>query len=277
MPNIMKLLDDGIIIFQNIVISVILDNSKRFWFCANDIASALGYKYSYSSVRNHVNEEDMKQIKDINPNTEIRGQTSKLYLNFSGACSLILRSKLPKGDELRKWFIESILPAIHDYHTYCTHREHIKKITDVSNKINYLKDLRNELTELLTKNHYPNGAIVCAWNNDGFVIFMSDNPKYMKKAEERRRLIDDDIEVYKKTFHPEKLYVGIKAALYGVKRKNDKFICKISTLKRVFEKAQLYETTYSINDEIGSLEDERKKLQNYIDSISGILSKYFDT
>ena len=291
----MQFLDDGILIFDNIAISVLQDNNKNFWFCGNDIAIALGYKNNYIAIKKHVESNDIKPAKEIKDNKDIDGQTAKLYVNFSGACSLIPRSKLAKANELKSWLMNIISPAIHHYPTYCLHKEYIKKIKYYENKIIYFKILTEELNEMIKKNIYPDGAIICAlctsykFTHDEnlieipkekkkgyYRIYISCDPEYLEQIDKYKRKRIERFDTFKRTYYPEKLYISIKAALYDFKTTNDRFICKIHTIKKIFNEMQLSESTYSIEEEINKLVDEQKKLQINVDLMNITLNQYLN-
>lgn len=65
MYKIMEDIENGYVMFNEYAIDIAIDENKKFWFCANDIAINLGYKFSGDAVRKHVNVKNIKQIKDI--------------------------------------------------------------------------------------------------------------------------------------------------------------------------------------------------------------------
>jgi hypothetical protein len=113
--NLFSTLDQNYIVFENHIISVIIDNNDNIWFNANDVAKSLEYKDIKDAIKQHVERKYTMQIKNIDTNIKIKGQPASLYLNESGLYSFMLSSKLPKAKKFKNWIIKDILPSIRKY------------------------------------------------------------------------------------------------------------------------------------------------------------------
>ena len=89
-------------------INCYVDKKKQIWFRGKEIAEILEYKHTGKAIRMHVDDCD-KKLMDL----KINGKTFKcFFINEFGFCELIIRSKQPKGRELKRWVTTKILPSI---------------------------------------------------------------------------------------------------------------------------------------------------------------------
>ncbi len=87
------------------------------WFCGRDIAIILGYKDIINSLKEHVDREDKNNLESIskvvvNHHHLNKNDLKTIYINESGLYSLILRSKLEKAKEFKRWITSEVLPSI---------------------------------------------------------------------------------------------------------------------------------------------------------------------
>jgi len=134
----------------------------------------LGYKFFREAIKNLVNQTDIKQLDNINCRDKT-GHPNKLYLNTYGVCNLIIKSKMANKETLCKWFIHKVLPAVNDYDVYQQHKKTKSTIKIIDRKINYLKNLSEELKNMTSLKKYPKGAIVYTWNCGYTYTYLSDS------------------------------------------------------------------------------------------------------
>lgn len=87
------------------------------WFVGKDIAAALGYSNPRDALAKHVDEEDKNTVAicDGTP-----GNPNVTIINYSGALSLILSSKLETARKFKHWVTSEVLPAIQKHGAYLT-------------------------------------------------------------------------------------------------------------------------------------------------------------
>ena len=93
------------------------------WLVGKDVATALGYSDTKSTLSDHVDTED-KQILQ-------RGQIATFeipnrgltIINESGLYSLVLSSKLPDAKKFRRWITSEVLPSIRKNGGYLSGQE----------------------------------------------------------------------------------------------------------------------------------------------------------
>ena len=90
------------------------------WFIGKDIAEFLGYINTDKALRDHVDEEDKITLDQFR---KTRGerivppfvknlQPHTILINESGLYSLIMRSKLEKAKQFKRWVTSEVLPSI---------------------------------------------------------------------------------------------------------------------------------------------------------------------
>ncbi|AOM63517.1 putative BRO-F [Heterosigma akashiwo virus 01] len=159
-------IDNDKITFGNSHVKYIKDNKDNIWFKAKHVALILEYKNT-NNVTNHVDEEDRITYdkllsngcaKNGHPPSSykygsqfISNEDPKtIFINESGLYSIMLRSKLPKAKQFKRWVTSEVLPAIRKTGSYEFNSNLL--ITRYSNKnIIYCYKLKNYL------NHYKFG------------------------------------------------------------------------------------------------------------------------
>ena len=244
MKNIFETLDENYILFEKNIINVIIDNTDKIWFNANQLTSAIGYKDSKGSLRKHILKTDMSQLKNINHSYTIRQHPQTLYVTESGLYKLILRSKLPKAQKFTEWVTDDVLPSIRKYGYYKMKKSYENEKTDLINKIKYLEKQHKLLQNDLKKNKYPNGALVYILDYsdedetvDGiYKLGKTDNMKKRKAVYDTHTLHNKPVICMEITNKPLQLESCIRSMLYDYKYKNRKdfYICKESIIKKAF-------------------------------------------
>jgi len=87
------------------------------FFIAKDIAEFLEYTNTKKAIIDHVDEDDKISFKQLKQNRgnetlPLNIQDQTILINESGLYSLILRSKLEKAKEFKKWVTSLVLPSI---------------------------------------------------------------------------------------------------------------------------------------------------------------------
>ena len=66
MKNIFETLDENYILFEKTMINVIIDNTDKIWFNANQLAKSIGYVDPKGALIKHTDKLDRMQLKNIN-------------------------------------------------------------------------------------------------------------------------------------------------------------------------------------------------------------------
>ncbi len=105
LQRIVDTLESNYIVFENIRISVVIDNDDKVWFCAKDVAESLGYKDTKIAIYENVEKDDKIKLEDINTSTNVDRHPHTIYMNESGLYSLALSSKMKKAKKFKHWEI----------------------------------------------------------------------------------------------------------------------------------------------------------------------------
>jgi prophage antirepressor-like protein len=111
------------------------------WFCAVDVASALGYSNTHKAVRTHIRDAcDKRRLADIisscpskdTPGNEYTtAELAMIYVNLAGLNALIFG--LPGALAVKRWVFAEVLPSLHrtgSYHLRQTITEQQLAITE---------------------------------------------------------------------------------------------------------------------------------------------------
>ena len=87
------------------------------YFCAKDVASALGYAKTRNAVLDHVFEEDRSKLQDLrgalSPGPCLQSEHSQsVYITEPGVYALVFGSKLESARTFKRWVCSEILPRL---------------------------------------------------------------------------------------------------------------------------------------------------------------------
>ena len=244
MKNILETLDENYILFENISINVIIDNSDKLWFNYNQLAKSIGYSDPKGALKKHTDKKDRIQLQYINHSIYIKQQPQTLYLSESGMYKLMLKSKMKKAKFFADWITNDVLPSIRKYGYYKMKKSYEGEKTELLERINYLEKQQKLMKNDLKKNKFPNGALVYIIdysdddiNVDGiFRLGKTDNLTKRKQIYDthmlhKRKVIHTEI-----TDKPLQFENCLRSMLYDYRYKNKKdfYICKLSVIKKAF-------------------------------------------
>lgn len=92
-------------------VRVLLQNNE-VWFMASDICNALGIKNPWDAV-SRLDEDEKMTLGNSEGHSGKRGGAQSFNLvNESGMWKLVLRSRLPRANKLRRWLTHTVIPSI---------------------------------------------------------------------------------------------------------------------------------------------------------------------
>jgi len=107
--------------FEDSSLSVI-KHDDDIWFRGKSVATILGYKNTKDSLIRHVDSDDKMKLGDFVKGRDSRplekNEKNTIYINESGLYSLILRSKLEKAKQFKRWVTKEVLPSIRKTGSY---------------------------------------------------------------------------------------------------------------------------------------------------------------
>jgi len=280
MKNIFETLEENYIIFDKTTIKVIIDNSDKIWFNANQLAKSIGYSDPKGALLKHTDKFDRVQLKNINHSYDLKQHPQTVYLSETGLYKLILRSKLKTTKKFSDWVTNDVLPNIRKYGYYKMKKSYEKDKNDLLEKINYLEKQNKLMINDIKKEKYPEGALV-------YIINYSDDDNCEKNVyrlgatddlNKRKKIYDTHMlhkrKVVEKVFtnSPTRLETCIRAMLYDYRYKNKKdfFICDLDIIKKAFRNCK--RSIKNMNQTGGGL----SKIDNLKNSLEILNKKIID-
>ena len=287
MKNIFETLDENYITFDKFIINVIIDNSDKIWFNANQLTKSLEYSNYIKALKQHTSDKDRVQLKNINHSYNIKQHPQTVYLSESGLYKLILRSKMKKAQLFSDWVTNDVLPSIRKYGYYKMKKSYEKDKNDLLEKINYLEKQNKLMINDMKKEKYPNGAVV-------YIIDYGDDANYEKYVYRlgstddmnKRKKIYDTHTLHKRPvvekYFTEKavqLESCIRSMLYDYRYKNKKdfFLCDRDIIKKAFKNCiksikNMTETQKGGgNNELDTLKLQLENIDKEIENINKLL------
>lgn len=118
-------------------IRVVLINKKEY-FCASDVAKALGYSNAYDAVSRHC-----RAI--VKHDTPISGKIQAItFIPEGDLYRLITHSKLPTAEQFERWVFDEVLPSIRKNGAYMTEQTLEKALTSPDFLIELATKLKQE-------------------------------------------------------------------------------------------------------------------------------------
>lgn len=118
-------------------VRTIMIDSKPY-FCASDIAKALGYSNPRKAILDHC-----KGVTKRDTPTS-GGVQSISYINEGDVYRLIVKSKLPSAEKFESWVMDEVLPTIRKHGAYMTDNIIEKTLTDPDYLIQLATTLKEE-------------------------------------------------------------------------------------------------------------------------------------
>lgn len=246
MKNIFDTLSKNYILFENSIISVIIDNDDKLWLNSRELAKAIGYSDPKSAIKVHTDKDDRIQLKNINHSININQQLQTVYLSEAGLYKLVLRSKLDKTKKFVEWVTNIVLPSIRKFGYFKMKKVYENEKGNLLEKNNYLNEQTKKMKIDMKKTKYPEGALV-------YVIDYSDEDKNVEgifrigktNNLKNRKLIYDTHMLHNKNVilkahhsNPIQLETCLRSLLYDFRYKNRKdfYICSLKNIKKAFNK-----------------------------------------
>ncbi len=121
-----------------------VEKNNEPWFVGKDVADVLGYSNSRKALSDHVDNEDKGGVTI----RDAIGRTQRVTcINESGLYSLILKSKLPKAKQFKRWVTSEVLPSIRKHGTYMNAETIEKALADPDTIIRLATTLKEEREE----------------------------------------------------------------------------------------------------------------------------------
>ena len=102
----------------------VLQEAGKTFFCASDIAKALGYVNPYAAVKRHCRGPLTKRegvVQKVNQYGSAGEQVVEIaFITEGDVYRLIVHSKLPSAERFERWVFDEVLPTIRKHGAYLT-------------------------------------------------------------------------------------------------------------------------------------------------------------
>ena len=144
------------------------------WFRGKDIAKALGYEKTRSTILKHVDDDDKSILEDIRRGPQIGAlfkneQGGSIFINESGLYSLIFGSRLESAKNFKRWVTKDVLPSIRKTgrYDYCIDHKYNNTLTF---KIENEMDLHVKVVSFFKK-RYPHSLFTVTLGENQDTVF----------------------------------------------------------------------------------------------------------
>ena len=128
----------------------VLQEAGKTFFCASDVAKALGYVNPYAAVKRHCRGSLTKRegvVQKVNQYGDAGEQVVEIsFITEGDVYRLIVHSKLPSAERFEHWVFDEVLPSIRKHGVYMSDSildqviQHEKKIAfNPAVELSYLK------------------------------------------------------------------------------------------------------------------------------------------
>ena len=94
--------------FNGCLVRIINAEEETIWFCARDIANALGYSNSNKAIKDHCH-----GVTNRHPIIDALGRTQETkFITEGDVYRLIVSSKLPEAQKFEHWLFDEVVPTI---------------------------------------------------------------------------------------------------------------------------------------------------------------------
>lgn len=143
--------------FNNVTLSVTLDEAKNPWFNANEVCDALGYANPHDALARHVESGGVvkREVSTIagNQHGSFEKTQEVNFVNETALYELMFGSTLPTAKLFRKWVFDEVLPALRKHGTYTTPQRR-KLLIDQAQAAGIFKGLTTTFWKLKTKDDF---------------------------------------------------------------------------------------------------------------------------
>ena len=176
----------------------IIKKDDNIWFRGKTVADILGYLNSRKAINDHVDFEDKITLNDLKSKGNeslpltgnhkskgneslplVRNLKNMIYINESGLYSLILKSKMDKAKNFKRWVTKVVLPSIRKTGRYEFSNKPYK-MPAFSIKTEY--DLHEKVVNFI-RNNYPKAILTASLGENqinGNMRIKSYNMGYQK-------------------------------------------------------------------------------------------------
>ena len=230
---------NNLLVYNKSKINYLIDKNNIIWFKFISIATILKYKNRNDALRDNVNKENQKKIKELDVFIKNDDHPNTVYINETGLYTFLLKSRMKKAIEFQLWIVNDVLPNLRKNGKYEIEKRLKIKLKKINKKIKILEKENIKLKNDMTKHKYPLGThVYILEDNKMYKIGYTDN--LVKRLEIYNTGRTDKVEYayYKKTKYGKEIETCMKAILnkYIYKSKKEFYNCSLEKIIEAINK-----------------------------------------
>ena len=224
---------NNILIYNSNKIVYVIDIDNNIWFKFKNISEILKYKSSKDALRDLINKQDKKLLKNIKLLIKNKDNTNTVYINEKGIYSFLIKSRMKNAKDFQLWLINEVLPNLRKYGKYELNKKIKLKLKKLNKKIKILEKNNIILKNNMTKHKYPKGTHIYIIEDDKkYKIGYTDNLEKRLQTYNTGKANKLEYVYYKKTKCGKEIEICLKAMLnkYIYKSNKEFYICNINII-----------------------------------------------
>jgi prophage antirepressor-like protein len=229
---------NSLLIYNKNKIDYIIDKSNIIWFKFLSITNLLNYKDRKNALRDNVDKENKRKLKDIQLITKCNDHPNTIYINEPGLYTFLIKSRMKKAIDFQLWLINDVLPNLRKHGKYEIEKKLKVKLKNINKKLNKLEKENIKLKNDMTKNKYPIGTHVYVLeDNNMYKIGYTDNLVKRLATYNTGRADKSNYAYYKKTKCGIEIEKCMKAILnkYIYKSNKEFYNCSLEKIIEAIE------------------------------------------
>jgi prophage antirepressor-like protein len=224
---------NNILIYNSNKIDYVIDIDNNIWFKFKNISEILKYKSSKDALRDLINKQDKKLLKNIKLLVKNKDHPNTVYINEKGIYSFLIKSRMKNAKDFQLWLINEVLPNLRKYGKYELNKKIKLKLKKLNKKIKILEKNNIILKNNMTKHKYPKGTHIYIIEDDKkYKIGYTDNLEKRLQTYNTGKANKLEYVYYKKTKCGKEIEICLKAMLnkYIYKSNKEFYICNINII-----------------------------------------------
>ena len=230
---------NNLLVYNKNKIDFIIDKDTNIWFKFLSISKILKYKSSKDTLRDHIEKNNKKKLKEIDLIYKNNDHPNTILINENGLYMLLIKSRMKEASQFQYWIVNDVLPNLRKYGKYQVTKNIKTKLSNLNKKIKLLTEYNKKLKNNLTKNKFPNGQHIYVIEDEGlYKIGYTDDLKKRLNIYNTGRANKVDYSYYKKTKCAKEIESCLKAMLnkYIYKAKKEFYNCSLDKIIKSISK-----------------------------------------
>jgi prophage antirepressor-like protein len=232
MDTIIDLFNNTLIYNSN-KIEFLIDIENNIWFKFISISKLLNYKSNKDALRDLVDKDNKKLLKQIKVLTKNKDHPNTVFINEKGIYNFLIKSRMKNAKDFQLWLINEVLPNLRKYGKYELNKKIKSKLKNLNKKIKMLEKKNNILKNNMTKHKYPKGTHIYIIEDDNkYKIGYTDDLEKRLQTYNTGKANKTNYAYYKKTTCGKEIETCLKAMLnkYIYKSNKEFYNCSLDII-----------------------------------------------